>query len=47
MMDNEIIQQNDVEDGYSILDEMVGFYESNRTDASVHHDEIIYKLICD
>lgn len=43
VMEVEIIQQHDVEDGYSILDEMIGFCESNRTDASIHHDDIIYK----
>ncbi len=40
----EIIEQNNLEKGYAILDEMVGFAKSDRTDGSVNHDEIIYKL---
>lgn len=40
----EIIEQNNLEKGYAILDEMVGFAKSDRTDGSVNHDEIIYEL---
>jgi len=40
----EIIEQNKLEEGYAILDELVGFCESNRTDASINHDAIIYEL---
>lgn len=29
---------------YSALDEMLGFCESTRTDASTQHDKIIYEL---
>ncbi len=36
--------QNKVEEGYAILDELVGFCESDRTDGSVNHDEAIYGL---
>jgi len=43
LLDIEIIGQNQLEEGYSILDELVGFCESNRTDASVNHDAIIYQ----
>ncbi len=38
----EIIEQAKLEEGYAILDELVGFCESDRTDASIKHDEIIY-----
>ena len=44
LLDIEIIEQAKLEEGYSILDELVGFCESNRTDASINHDEIIYEL---
>ena len=30
--------------GYAILSDLVGFYESDRTDGSVNHDDIIYGL---
>ena len=40
----EIIEKNKIEEGYAILDEMVGFAKSDRTDGSVNHDEIIYEL---
>ena len=40
----EAIEQNKVEEGYAILDELVGFCESDRTDGSVNHDEAIYGL---
>ena len=40
----EIIEQNNLEKGYAMLDEMVGFAKSDRTDGSVNHDEIIYEL---
>ncbi len=43
LLDIEIIGRNQLEEGYSILDELVGFCESNRTDASVNHDAIIYQ----
>ena len=35
-------QKDKVEEGYAILDEMVGLAKSNRTDGSVNHDEVIY-----
>jgi len=44
LLDVEIIEQDKLEQGYAILDELVGFCESNRTDASVKHDEVIYEL---
>ena len=37
----EAIEENKVEEGYTILDELVGFCESDRTDGSVNHDEAI------
>ncbi len=40
----EIVEKNKIEEGYAILDEMVGFAKSDRTDGSVNHDEIIYEL---
>ena len=40
----EAIKQNKVEEGYAILEELVGFCESDRTDGSVNHDEAIYGL---
>ena len=40
----EIIEKNKIEEGYAILDEMVGFAKSDRTDGSVNHDESIYEL---
>jgi hypothetical protein len=39
----KILDQAKIEERYSILDEMVGFCESNITDASINHDSIIYK----
>ncbi len=39
----EIIEQKRLAEGYSILDELAGFWESNRSDASVNHDAIIYE----
>lgn len=41
---NEAIEQDKVEEGYAILDELVGFCESDQTDGSVNHDEAIYGL---
>ena len=40
----EAIKQSKVEEGYAILDKLVGFCESDRTDGSVNHDEAIYGL---
>ena len=40
----EAIEQNKAEEGYAILDELVGFCESDETDSSVNHDEAIYGL---
>lgn len=42
LLDVEIVEQARLEEGYSILDELVGFYASERADASVNHDAIIY-----
>ena len=44
LLEIEIIEQDKLEEGYAILDELVSFCESNRTDASVNHDTIIYEL---
>ena len=38
------IEQNKIEEGYAVLDELVGFVESDVTDASVNHDKSIYEL---
>ncbi len=43
-IDPEIIEQNKIEEGYAILGELVGFCESDRTDGSINHDEVIYEL---
>ena len=43
LIEVEIIEQNKLEEGYAILDELVGFCESDQTDASVNHDAIIYQ----
>ena len=43
LMEVEIIEQDRLEEGYALLDELVGFCESDRTDASVNHDAIIYE----
>ena len=40
----EIIEQNSIERGYAILDEMVGFADFDSTDGSADHDEVIYEL---
>lgn len=40
----EIFEKNQMETGYAILDEMIGMAESDRTDGSVNHDEVIYEL---
>lgn len=44
LLEIEIIEPDKLEEGYAILDELVGFCESNRTDASINHDTIIYEL---
>jgi len=44
LLEIEIIEPDKLEEGYAILDELVGFCESNRTDASINHDKIIYEL---
>ena len=44
LLDIEIVEPDKLEEGYAILDELVGFCESNRTDASINHDTIIYEL---
>ena len=43
-INREIIEQNNIERGYAILDEMIGIAESDSTDGSVNHDEVIYEL---
>lgn len=44
LLEIEIIEPEKVDQGYAILDELVGFCESERTDASIMHDKIIYEL---
>ena len=43
-INREIIEQNSIERGYAILDEMVGFADFDSTDGSADHDEVIYEL---
>lgn len=43
-INREIIEENNTERGYAILDEMVGFADFDSTDGSVNHDEVIYEL---
>jgi len=40
----EIIEPEKLDEGYAILDELVGFCKSDRTEANVNHDRIIYEL---
>ena len=40
----DIIEQNSIERGYAVLDEMVGFADFDSTAGSTDHDEIIYEL---
>ena len=44
LLEIEIIEKDKLDEGYAILDELVGFCESNKKDASVNHDAIIYEL---
>ncbi|MCI0495584.1 hypothetical protein L0Z72_11330 [candidate division KSB1 bacterium] len=44
LLEIEIIEPEKVDQGYAILDELVGFCESEQTDASIKHDKIIYEL---
>ena len=43
-INREIIEQNNRERGYAILGKMIGFAESDSTDGSINHDEVIYEL---
>ena len=43
-INREIIEQNNRERGYAIIDQMIGIADSGSTDGSVNHDEIIYEL---
>ena len=43
-INREIIEQNNRERGYEILGQMIGIAESDSTDGSVNHDEVIYEL---
>jgi len=40
----EIFEKNQIAAGYAIFREMIGMAESDRTDASVNHDDVIYEL---
>lgn len=44
LMEIEIIEPEKIKQGYDILDELVGLYESKNSNASINHDEIIYNL---
>ena len=43
-INREIIEQNNIERGYAILDEMIGIADFDSTDGSANHDEVIYEL---
>ena len=43
-INREIIKRNERERGYAIFSQMIGFLESDSTDGSVNHDEVIYEL---
>ena len=43
-INREIIEQNSIERGYAVLDEMVGFADFDSTDGSADHDEVVYEL---
>ena len=40
----EIVEKNQMAAGHAIFKEMIGMAESDRTDASVNHDDVIYEL---
>ena len=40
----EIVEKNQTAAGYAVFKEMIGMAESDRTDASVNHDDVIYEL---
>ena len=40
----EIVEKNQIAAGHAIFKEMIGMAESDRTDASVNHDDVIYEL---
>ena len=40
----ETSEEDKIEAGYEILDELVGFVESDSTDGSVNHDDLIYEM---
>ena len=43
IVDIEIVEQPILND-YSALDQLIGICKTNRTDASINHDSIIYNL---
>ena len=43
-INREIIEENDIERGYAILDQMIGIADFDSTDGSANHDEVIYEL---
>lgn len=44
LLEVAIIERDQLEEGYAILDELVGCYASERTDGSVNHDAVVYEL---
>jgi hypothetical protein len=44
LLEVEILDQVNFAEGYALLDKMIGLYESNRSDAALNHDAIIYEL---
>ena len=43
-INREIIEKNNRERGYAILDDIIGIAESDSTDGSANHEEVIYEL---
>ncbi|MGD9731345.1 MAG: hypothetical protein AB7U45_04115 [Desulfamplus sp.] len=39
----EIIEPSQEIDGYAVLDQILGFCNTERADASVNHDRVIYR----
>lgn len=44
LLEVEIVEDTKLEEGYEILEELVGFCTSSRSDASINHDAVIYEL---
>ena len=44
LQDEDTNEQDSIGEGYAILNELVGFVESDSTDGSINHDDLIYEL---